>query len=168
LAWINPSPNLRNLTAELLYPGIGLLETTNLSVGRGTDRPFEWFGAPWIDGRKLATALLQLELPGLRFVPLRLTPAASVYKGKECGGVQIIVDDWSRFQPVRSGLAIACALRRIYPNNWQVDRYDALLAHRATVQGVMGGTSWRELEAAWQPELKDWATRRRAYLLYSE
>jgi uncharacterized protein YbbC (DUF1343 family) len=168
LSWINPSPNLRNLTAELLYPGIGLLETTNVSVGRGTDRPFEWFGAPWIDGRKLAAALRRLNLPGLRFVPLRLTPVASVYKGKECGGVQIIVDDWSRFQPVRSGLAIACELRRLYPDTWEVDRYDALLGHRATLEGVKRGTSWRELEAAWQPELKEWLSQRRAYLLYSE
>src|SRR5436305_10358538 len=105
LEWVNPSPNLRSLSAALLYPGIGLLETSNLSVGRGTQRPFEWIGAPWLDGRRLAAALRQLDLPGVRFVPLRLTPTASVHQGKECGGVQIIVDDWARFQSVRTGLA---------------------------------------------------------------
>src|SRR4029077_16305823 len=116
LAWVNPSPNLRSLTEALLYPGIGLLETTNVSVGRGTDRPFEWVGAPWIDGRKLAAAMNKEGLPGVRFVPLRLTPNAGVHKGKECDGVQLFVDDWERFQPVRTGLALASALRRLFPD----------------------------------------------------
>src|SRR5262249_50221685 len=79
--WVSPSPNLRSLGAALLYPGSGLLETTNVSVGRGTERPFEWFGAPWIDGRRLAAALAEEGLPGVRFVPRSLTPAASVHKG---------------------------------------------------------------------------------------
>jgi uncharacterized protein YbbC (DUF1343 family)/CubicO group peptidase (beta-lactamase class C family) len=168
LTWVNPSPNLRSLTAALLYPGIGLLETTNLSVGRGTDRPFEWIGAPWIDGRQLAAALARLELPGVRYVPLGMTPSSSVYKGQACGGVQIIVDDWTRFQPVRTGLAMACALHRLYPDEWQVDRYDALLAHRATLQGLKQGKPWQILEAAWQPELTRWKTQRRDYLLYPD
>jgi uncharacterized protein YbbC (DUF1343 family) len=166
LAWVNPSPNLRSLTAALLYPGVGLLETTNVSVGRGTDRPFEWVGAPWIDGRRLAAALRAEGLPGVRFVPLSLTPAASVHKGKACGGVQLIVDDWARFRSVRTGLALACVLRRLYPDDWQVERFDALLAHRATWEGVKGGASWQELEKAWQPER--FRERRRAYLLYPE
>src|SRR5207302_6319526 len=121
LTWINPSPNLRGLTAALLYPGIVLLVTTNLSVGRGTDRPFEWIGAPWLDGSKLAAALAQQALPGVRFVPSRLTPVSSVHKGKLCGGMQIMVDDWNRFEPLRTGFAIATALRRLYPNEWTVD-----------------------------------------------
>jgi uncharacterized protein YbbC (DUF1343 family)/CubicO group peptidase (beta-lactamase class C family) len=168
LAWVNPSPNLRSLTQELLYPGIGLLETTNVSVGRGTDRPFEWVGAPWLDGRRLAAALRDEGLPGVRFVPLRLTPASSVHRGKECGGVQLIVDDWSAFRPVRTGLALACTLRGLYPDAWQVDRFDELLVHKATWEGVKRGAPWRELERTWQADLERFRERRRAYLLYPE
>src|SRR5262249_19547880 len=115
LAWVNPSPNLRSLGAALLYPGIGLVEPTNGSVGRGTDRPFEWFGAPWLDGRRVAVALAEEGLAGVRFVPHTLTPTGSVHKGKECGGVQVFVDDWAAFRPVRTGLAVACVLRRLHP-----------------------------------------------------
>jgi uncharacterized protein YbbC (DUF1343 family)/CubicO group peptidase (beta-lactamase class C family) len=168
LSWVNPSPNLRSLTEALLYPGIGLLETTNLSVGRGTDRPFEWIGAPWLDGQRLAAALATEDIAGVRFVPLRLTPVSSVHKGKACGGVQIIVDDWARFQPVRTGLAIASVLRRLYPQEWQVERFNALLGHRETWEGVRAGRSWQELEQAWQPELNRFIELRRSYMLYDE
>jgi uncharacterized protein YbbC (DUF1343 family)/CubicO group peptidase (beta-lactamase class C family) len=168
LAWVNPSPNLRSLTQELLYPGVGLLETTNVSVGRGTDQPFEWVGAPWIDGRRLAAALREEGLPGVRFVPLRLTPTYSVHRGKECGGVQLIVDDWSAFRPVRTGLALACTLRRLYPDAWQPDRFDELLAHKATWEGVKRGVPWQELARGWQADLERFRERRRPYLLYPE
>jgi uncharacterized protein YbbC (DUF1343 family)/CubicO group peptidase (beta-lactamase class C family) len=168
LTWVNPSPNLRNLGAALLYPGVGLLETTNVSVGRGTERPFEWVGAPWIDGRRLAALLAGEGLPGVRFVPARLTPAASVHKGKACGGVQIFVDDWASFRPVRTGLAVACALRRLYPDDWKSDRFGVLLGHRETLEGLRRGAGWRELEAGWQEALGDFIERRRAYLLYGD
>jgi uncharacterized protein YbbC (DUF1343 family) len=168
LRWVNPSPNLRSLTETLLYPGVGLLETTNVSVGRGTDRPFEWVGAPWIDGTKLATALTKEDLPGVRFVPCRQTPASSTFKGRECDGVQILVDDWSRFRPVRTGVALACALHRLYPNEWQADRYDRLLGNAATLEGLKKGASWQKLEKGWQTELTRFRERRRPYLLYSE
>src|SRR5262249_26202983 len=141
LLWVNPSPNMRSLTAALLYPGIGLLETTNLSVGRGTDRPFELIGAPWLDGRRLAEALAQSRLQGVRFVPTRLTPSGSVHAGKECGGVQIIVDDWQRFAPLETGLAIACQLKRLYPADWQSKRYLVLLAHPPTFEALERGDS---------------------------
>jgi uncharacterized protein YbbC (DUF1343 family)/CubicO group peptidase (beta-lactamase class C family) len=166
LTWIHPSPNLRNLTAALTYPGIGILETTNLSVGRGTERPFEWIGAPWLDGRALAAALRDEKLPGVRFVPLAATPSASVFKGERCGGVQVIVDDWSRFQPVRTGIAVACVLRRTYPEAWQVKNYDRLLGHKATFAALQAGTSWQELEKGWQPELEAFLKIRGQYLLY--
>jgi uncharacterized protein YbbC (DUF1343 family) len=168
LDWVNPSPNLRSLTEALLYPGIGLLETTNVSVGRGTDRPFEWVGAPWLDGRRLAAELRGEGLPGVRFVPLRLTPAASVHQGKECGGVQLIVDDWATFRPVDTGLAVACALRRLYPDAWDVDKFDRLLGHKATWEAVKRGVPWRELQRGWQPDLERFRERRRPYLLYAE
>jgi uncharacterized protein YbbC (DUF1343 family)/CubicO group peptidase (beta-lactamase class C family) len=168
LTWVSPSPNLRSLGAALLYPGIGLLETTNVSVGRGTDRPFEWVGAPWLDGRRLAAALAEEGLAGVRFVPARLTPAASVHKGKPCGGVQIFVDDWSAFRPVRTGLALACALRKLYPKEWNVGRFDVLLGHAATLKALQGGAGWRELEKGWQGPLRRFVELRRAYLLYGD
>jgi uncharacterized protein YbbC (DUF1343 family) len=168
LSWVNPSPNMRCLAAALLYPGVGLLETTNLSVGRGTERPFEWIGAPWLDGGQLASALTRLGLPGVRFVPMRLTPSASIHKDRPCGGVNLIVDDWARFQPVRTGLAIACELHRLYPDTWQVDRCDALLGHRTTLEGLKRGDSRHDLEAAWKLDLERWMKQRAAYLLYAD
>jgi uncharacterized protein YbbC (DUF1343 family)/CubicO group peptidase (beta-lactamase class C family) len=168
LDWVNPSPNLRSLTEALLYPGIGLLETTNVSVGRGTDRPFEWVGAPWLDGRRLAALLREQGLPGVRFVPLRLTPAASTHQGKECGGVQIIVDDWARFRPVRTGLVIAWALHRLYPDQWQTERFNVLLGYKAAWEGLRHGRAWQELEQGWQADLQRFRERRRPYLLYPE
>jgi uncharacterized protein YbbC (DUF1343 family) len=168
LEWVNPSPNLRSLNAALLYPGIGLLETTNVSVGRGTERPFEWVGAPWLDGRRLAAALAGHDLLGVRFVPVRLTPAASVHRGKECGGVQLIVDDWARFRPLDTGLALAYELRRLYPDAWQVERFDVLLAHRATWEGISRGVPWQDLVKGWQPALAEFQELRRQYLLYPD
>jgi uncharacterized protein YbbC (DUF1343 family) len=166
LPWVNPSPNMRSLTQAFLYPGIGLLETTNVSVGRGTDQPFEWVGAPWLDGRKLATALAERRLPGVRFVPVSRTPTSSVHARQACGGVQVIVDDWSAFEPVRTGLTIAAELRRLYPNDWQVDRFNRLLLHAATLAGVKAGTPVAELERGWQKELEEFRVRRQNYLLY--
>ncbi|MGH9958211.1 MAG: exo-beta-N-acetylmuramidase NamZ domain-containing protein, partial [Pyrinomonadaceae bacterium] len=121
--WINPSPNMRSLTEATLYPGIGLLETTNVSVGRGTDTPFEIVGAPWIDGARLALLLNRRALPGVRFVPVRFKPNASVFKGEECGGINIIITNRTTFRPVDTGIEIAAALRRLYPEQWKVDSY---------------------------------------------
>src|SRR5262249_22477119 len=146
LTWVNPSPNLRSMTAALLYPGVGLLETTNVSVGRGTDRPFEWIGGPRLDGQKLGAAINERHMPGVRFVPVRMTPSSSVHGGKLCGGLQIIVDDWAHVEPLRVGLALALELRRLFSKEWQTDRYDVLLGHRRTWEGVCRGTPWPELE----------------------
>jgi uncharacterized protein YbbC (DUF1343 family) len=101
--WVNPSPNMRSLTEATLYPGIGLFETTNISVGRGTDTPFEVVGAPWIDGQKFAKYLNERGIPGVRFVPIRYKPTTSVYKDENVGGVNIIVTDRQQFQSVRTG-----------------------------------------------------------------
>jgi uncharacterized protein YbbC (DUF1343 family)/CubicO group peptidase (beta-lactamase class C family) len=168
LTWVNPSPNLRSLTEAVLYPGIGLLETTNVSVGRGTDRPFEWVGAPWMDGRRVAELLAEQHLPGVRFVPSNLAPTASVYKNQRCGGVQIILDDWSRFHPLTTGLAMAWSLRQLYPEKWQVERFDVLLGHRSTWERMKHGQSWRDLQEAWQPDLQAFLDLRRRYLIYAE
>jgi len=168
LTWINPSPNLRTLEQALLYPGIGILEYTNLSVGRGTDRPFEWIGAPWIDGRKLADAMRKQDLPGVRFVPVRLTPASSVHAGKLCGGVQIFVDDWSRLEPVRVGVALAEELHKLYPEDWKMERYLGLLGNKSAFDGIKAGKPWRQVEHDWMPGVEAYLQKRKPYLIYPE
>jgi uncharacterized protein YbbC (DUF1343 family) len=166
LEWINPSPNMRSLTAALLYPGVGLLETTNVSVGRGTDRPFEQLGAPWIDGRKLAHALNEAGLPGVRFVPVRFTPASSVHAKKACGGVQIFIDDWSRFESLPAGFTIAAALRRLYPKEWQTKRYNVLLGNDEVQQALEKGEPAGTLLRLGSAHRRAFLKVRAKYLLY--
>jgi uncharacterized protein YbbC (DUF1343 family) len=166
LTWVNPSPNMRSLSAALLYPGVGLLETTNVSVGRGTDRPFEVLGAPWIDGRKLASALARARLPGVRFVATRFTPSSSTHAKKECGGVQIYIDDWGRFETLPVGVTIACALKRLYPKEWQSKRYGVLLGHPATLAAIERGERPARVTRRWRAELEGYLALRRRYLLY--
>ncbi|MBS1797319.1 MAG: DUF1343 domain-containing protein [Acidobacteria bacterium] len=164
--WVNPSPNMRSLTEAALYPGIGLLETTNVSVGRGTDTPFEVVGAPWIDGQKLALYLNSRNLSGVRFVPVRFKPNASVFKDEACGGVNIVITDRARFRAVRTGLELAVALRRLYPNEWQVEKYARLLVNAEILEKVKAGTQPDEIEKSWQPALDEFRRRRAAFLLY--
>jgi uncharacterized protein YbbC (DUF1343 family) len=165
LTWINPSPNMRSLSAALLYPGVGLLETTNLSVGRGTDRPFELIGAPWLDGRKLAAALNAARLSGVRFMPVRFTPSGSVHAKKECGGVQIYID-WSRFESVPVGLTIAATLRQLYPKDWQTKRYNVLLCNTPLHEAVEKGEPAEKLIRRAAEGVKEFAAVRKKYLLY--
>src|SRR5690242_13015135 len=164
--WINPSPNMRSLTEATLYPGIGLLETTNVSVGRGTDTPFEIVGAPWIQGDKLAEFLNLRGIPGVRFVPLRFTPNASVFKDQQCGGVNLIITDRAAFRPLLTGIEMALALRKLYPNDWKVDSYLRLLVNTDTLERVKRGESAREIVASWNPGLEEFRRARAAALLY--
>ncbi len=166
LTWIDPSPNMRSLTQALLYPGIGLLETTNVSVGRGTDRPFEILGAPYIDEREFARQLRGLSLPGLTFVPRRFTPNASKFAQESCGGVDIIVTDWQRVEPVRAGLAVAWVLRKRYPEHWEIDRLPRLLGDRATFDALRERAPLSAVWAIGVGEVREFMPRRRAYLLY--
>lgn len=166
LTWINPSPNMRSLTEATLYPGVGLLETTNVSVGRGTDTPFEVVGAPWIQGDKLAEYLNQRGVPGVRFVPLRFTPKASVFKDQECGGVNIIITDRAAFRPLLAGIEMAVALRKLYPNDWKVDSYLRLLVNADTLERVKRGESAREIVTSWNAGLQEFRKAREEILLY--
>jgi uncharacterized protein YbbC (DUF1343 family)/CubicO group peptidase (beta-lactamase class C family) len=166
LVWIYPSPNMRTLAAALLYPGVGLLETTNVSVGRGTDRPFEILGAPWIDGRRLAESLAGARLPGVRFVATRFTPKSSTHAGKECGGVHIFLDDWRQFQSLPVGLTIACHLKRLYPDEWQSAGYLRLLAHPPTLEALRRGDTPEQIIKLWQQDLERFRAVRAEYLLY--
>jgi uncharacterized protein YbbC (DUF1343 family) len=166
LEWVNPSPNMRSLTEAFLYPGIGLLEFTNLSVGRGTDTPFEVLGAPWLDGRVLADALAARRIPGVGFVPIRFTPSASKFKGEPCGGVNIVVTDRAALDPVRVGLEIAVALRRLYPKEWQAEKIATLLLHRATLDAILAGEGADPVLEKARAGLKEFALRRPGLLLY--
>jgi uncharacterized protein YbbC (DUF1343 family) len=168
LPWVNPSPNMRSLTEALLYPGIGLLETTNLSVGRGTDTPFEVIGAPWLDGVLLARELNSAGLAGVRFVPLAFTPDASVFSGEKCGGVNIMITDHSTFRPLRTGFEIARRLRRLYPETWQANAYSRLLGNKKTLQAILEGKTIEEIETAYRSDLASFLNRRAQFLLYPD
>lgn len=166
LIWVNPSPNMRSVTEALLYPGIGLLETTNVSVGRGTDTPFEVVGAPWIDGQKLAEALNRAGLAGVRFVPIRFTPKSSTFANEECGGVNIVITDRGAFRSVTTGVEIAYQLNLFYSKMWKVDDYIRLLANRAALAALKEGKAVSDITATWQEGLAQFARIRQKYLLY--
>ncbi|MEM7260852.1 MAG: DUF1343 domain-containing protein [Planctomycetota bacterium] len=165
LRWIDPSPNIRNPEQAVLYPGIGLLEATPISVGRGTDTPFERLGAPWIDELRLARALNRWALPGVRFVPVRFTPDASVHRGVECGGVHIELTDRHSLRSVRTGLTIAWELEQLFGAHFDETRLMRLLkSHRVLVlwerRGPIG------LEAAWEASATRFAELARRYWRY--
>ena len=166
LEWVNPSPNMRSLTEAFLYPGIGLLEFTNLSVGRGTDTPFEVLGAPWLDGRALADALAARRIPGVAFVPIRFTPRASKFSGQECGGISIAVTDRAMLDPVRVGLEIAVALRQVSPQEWQPEKLDVLVLHKATLEAICSGEPADAVLESARHGVKEFARRRGEWLLY--
>ncbi len=166
LLWVNPSPNMRSLTEALLYPGVGLLEASNLATGRGTDTPFERVGAPWIDPLLFSKSLNQHKLPGVRFVPIRFTPTERQYSGVECGGVYIQITDRGAFEPVRLGIALAVSLRRLYPEDWKPEGFLKMLADEAAYQAVLDGKGIEEIEATWRQELSGFRRIRSRYLIY--
>lgn len=166
LTWVNPSPNMRSLTQATIYPGIGLLEMTNLSVGRGTDTPFEVVGAPWLDGQRLASLLNERGLAGVRFVPVRFTPKASIFKNEECNGINIIVTDRTQFRPVLTGLEIALALRKLYPAEWKVDDYARLLVSAETFERIKRADMPEEIVRSWMSALNEFRAARSQALLY--
>lgn len=166
LLWVNPSPNMRSLTQATIYAGIELLKQTGMSVGRGTDTPFEVFGAPWLDGQRLAAYLNTRGLPGVRFVPIRFIPKAEPFKQKDCGGVNIIVTDRSRYRPIHVGIEIALALRTLYPTDWKIDCYGFLLANEDTLDRLKRGDSAAEIVRSWSEPLNEFRKAREKVLLY--
>lgn len=166
LEWVNPSPNMRSLTEATLYPGVGLLETTNVSVGRGTNTPFEVIGAPWIKGQELAEYLNQRGIAGVRFVPLRFTPNASVFKDESCSGINVIVTSRAQFRPVRMGIEIAVALRKLYPNDWKVESYLRLLVNADTLERLKRRDAPEDIERSWAVRLEEFGRARAKALLY--
>jgi uncharacterized protein YbbC (DUF1343 family) len=166
LTWINPSPNMRSLTEAALYPGVGLLETTNLSVGRGTDTPFEVIGAPWLDGQKLASYLNARRIAGVRFIPVRFTPKSSVFKNEECGGINLVITDRSQFQSVLTGVEIASALHSVFPSDWKLDNYSRLLVNADTLERLKRSEPAADIVRSWATALASFNRARRKYFLY--
>ena len=166
LAWVNPSPNLRTLTQAVLYPGIGAIEGVNLSVGRGTDTPFEQIGAPWVDGVTLAAALNSRGLPGVRAYPISFTPGSSKYAGELCHGVHLIVTDRNALRPVRLGLEIAAVLHRLHPDQFELDAAARLLGSREALTRIRAGEDPATIADDWVGGERAWKARREPYLLY--
>jgi uncharacterized protein YbbC (DUF1343 family)/CubicO group peptidase (beta-lactamase class C family) len=165
LPWTNPSPNMRNLTEAILYPGVGLLETA-VSVGRGTDTPFEVVGAPYVDDVQLAAELNAAGLAGIRFVPVRFTPRASVFRDQPCGGVYLMVTDRDRLRVVDVGMVLALTLQRLHPKAFALDKVNALLQHPATLEAIRAGRSLAEIKALWADDLERFRQRRQKFLIY--
>ncbi len=166
LAWVNPSPNMRNLNQATLYPGIGAIEYSNVSVGRGTDQPFEQFGAPWIDGPRLAAALNARKLAGIRFYPVSFTPTSSKYATQACQGVFMVITNRSQLQPVRVGLEIAGALFTLFGEKYQLENTDLLLGSRDSFERVRRGEDPAVVAARWHADEARWRRLRAKYLLY--
>jgi uncharacterized protein YbbC (DUF1343 family)/CubicO group peptidase (beta-lactamase class C family) len=167
LTWTNPSPNMRNLIAASLYPGVGAIEGTNISVGRGTDAPFEQIGAPWIDAVALAETLNDRALAGIRFYPLSFTPAAGTKLGGQvCHGVFMIVTDRDRLRPVRIGLELASALSRLYRAQFKLEDAAALFGSKAALQRIRAGDDPAAIAESWSADEAKWREVRAKYLLY--
>jgi uncharacterized protein YbbC (DUF1343 family)/CubicO group peptidase (beta-lactamase class C family) len=164
--WINPSPNMRSLTEAALYPGIGLLEATNISVGRGTDTPFEVLGAPWIHATELAAYLNARAISGVRFVPVEFTPSADVYAQKKCGGVNIVVTGRNSLDAPELGIEIASALHSLYPDQYEMAKLDNLMLNAATAQSIRAGEDPRRIWMDWIDEIEVFKAIRAKYLLY--
>jgi len=167
LPWINPSPNLRNLEEATLYPGIGLIETTNISVGRGTDTPFELIGAPWIDACSLAKYLNDRQLPSVRFVPVDFTPQKPYpYGGELCHGVHIVILDRDVLDAPELGLEIASALRRLFPEQFALDKITTLLANSKVLGQLATGDDPQRIAEGWRTALEAFEKERAKSLLY--
>jgi len=166
LPWRNPSPNMRSLTEAVLYPGVGLLEFCRLSVGRGTGTPFEVLGAPYLDDLKLAAELNRAGLPGVRFVPVRYTPAASVFANQECRGVQLLLTDRAAFRAADLGIVLATTLHRLHGDQLQTDRMIRLLGDQATLDAIKAGKPPADIKALWTAGLAKFEARRKAHLFY--
>jgi uncharacterized protein YbbC (DUF1343 family) len=164
--WIPPSPNLRTLKGSLLYPGLEILQNAGVSVGRGTEAPFEEFGAPWINGEEVAQLLNAKSLPGVHFVNQPFIPVSGLYAGQHCGGVGVRVTDRAALRSMRIGLEIAAALHKKYPDNFDVTKILFLLGNDSTIQQLQSGTPPNEIIRSWAKGLSTYDEARRRYFLY--
>ena len=167
LTWVNPSPNLRDPEEAEIYPALGLVETTNISVGRGTDTPFEIFGAPWIDGRRLTQYLNKRYFPGVRFVPVDFTSQKPYpYADQVCHGVRILVIDRNVLDAPELGIEVAGALHKLYPQDYKIERIQRLLANRHVLEQLTSGVDPSRIAEDWRDSLQEFEAKRKAALLY--
>jgi uncharacterized protein YbbC (DUF1343 family) len=166
--WVNPSPAMRNMKTAALYPGVALLEQTNVSVGRGTATPFEVVGAPWVNAEAFARYMGGRELRGVKFVPNSFTPTSSTLAGRECHGVAIEITDRDAMDTPALGIELAAALRKLYPNEFEVAKMRLLLANEADLEMLQSGTDSKKLIAGWNRPLQAFRKLRHKYLLYPE
>jgi len=167
LPWANPSPNMRNMVAATVYPGVGAIEGTNISVVGGSDTKLEQLGAPWIDGPALAAALNASALPGIRFYPVTFTPAAgSKLGGQACHGVFLMVTDRDRLRPVRVGLHLAATLSRLYGQQFTLESAAYLFGSKSMLEKIRAGEDPSAIAASWAADEAKWRLTRAKYLLY--
>jgi uncharacterized protein YbbC (DUF1343 family) len=164
--WVNPSPNLRSLIENTLYPGVGLIDSTNVSVGRGTDIPFEVVGAPWIRGQELAAYLNNRHISGVRFVSYSFTPNTSYYANQLCGGVNLVLTDRLTLDSPELGIELAAALHKFYPNDFRLEKLMTNLANQQTMDDLNAGVDPRFISAKWNQALEDFEKIRQKYLIY--
>ncbi|MBI2306865.1 MAG: DUF1343 domain-containing protein [Rhodocyclales bacterium] len=168
LPWLPPSPNLTSLAAATLYPGVGIVEGAEVSVGRGTDEPFALVGAPWIDGRRLADELALLALPGVRFVPAEFVPVAARHAGEHCHGVRIELVDRDALDAPALGVALAATLHRLYPQHFSLDKILGNLGSQATLDAIRAGQAPAGIAAGWAAALAEFRARAHPFLLYAD
>ncbi len=166
LRWVNPSPNLRSLTEAILYPGVGMIESANVSVGRGTATPFEIIGAPWIAGDRLARYLTERHLPGIAFEAATFTPGERPYARQRCSGVRLKVVDRGALDVAALGVELAAALYRLYPGKFQFGQSVTMIGSRQVLQAIKNCEDPRVIERRWQPGLEAFGRLRARYLLY--
>jgi uncharacterized protein YbbC (DUF1343 family)/CubicO group peptidase (beta-lactamase class C family) len=166
LPWVNTSPNLRSLTQATLYPGVAMIEGTNVSVGRGTDSPFEVVGAPWMKSRELAAYMNGRNIQSVRFVPIVFTPSSSNFAGERCEGINLIVLDRNTLDAPELGIELASALHRLYPNDFRLEKMADLLVNQAVFAALAAGTDPARIAADWQEPLQRFVQMREKYLLY--
>ncbi|MGD0426515.1 MAG: DUF1343 domain-containing protein [Candidatus Acidiferrales bacterium] len=167
LTWIPPSPNLRTLNEAVLYPGIEILQAAGVSVGRGTDAPFEQLGAPWIQSDPVLNSLTARQIPGVSFTAASFTPSEGLYKGEACAGVKLTITDRNAFDSIRTGLEIADALHRLYPERFEVTKLMDLLASQTTVDALIAYQAPASIIAGWDSDLAEFRALRTKYLLYN-
>jgi uncharacterized protein YbbC (DUF1343 family) len=166
LPWVNPSPNLRSPEAGILYPGLEILQAGGVSVGRGTARPFEMLGAPWIHGEELAAYLNRRAIPGVRFEREKFTPDSGMYKGELCDGIRVVLTDRDSLQATRMGIEIASALGKLYPGKFEAAKMIFLVGDAATIKKLEGGGDPTAIVASWNKDLESFRKARAKYLLY--
>jgi uncharacterized protein YbbC (DUF1343 family) len=164
--WINPSPNLRSLTEAEVYPGVGLIEGTNISVGRGTETPFELVGAPWINAHEFAAYLNARQIPGVRFVPITFTPTSSNYSGQPCHGVNIVLTNREFLDAPEFGMELASALLKLYPQQYHVEKILDILASKVVYDELARGEDPHRIDLNWQDNLQKFQKTREKYLIY--